>query len=107
MTLLWRGQTPVQKDVVALGFRPDNFRMSLDGSVIFAAGPGNIQIPRDVSQETSNVARIDPQTLEVQQIFEHPFMEGFAASTAAIQIGNEMWLGTYRGERIAYFSVPE
>ena len=102
-----RPETSVQKDVVELGFRPDNLRMSLDGSVIFAAGPGNIQTPRDVSQETSNVARLDPQTLEVEQIFEHPFIEGFAASTTAIQIGNEMWLGTYRGERIAYFSVRE
>ena len=87
VTRLSRGQTPVQKDVVALGFRPDNLRMSLDGSMIFAAGPGNVQTPRDVSQETSNVAKIDPQTLEVQQIFQHPFIDGFAASTTAIEIG--------------------
>jgi hypothetical protein len=107
VTRLSRGQAAVQKAVVALGFRPDNLRMSLDGSEIFAAGPGNIQTPRDTSQETSNVARIDPDTLAVQPVFEHPFIDGFAASTTAIQIGNEMWLGTYRGERIAYFSMPE
>ena len=107
VTRLSRGQTPVQKEVVALDFRPDNLRMSLDGSVILAAGPGNVQTPRDVSQETSNVATIDPQTLEVQPIFQHPFIEGFATSTTAIRIGNEMWLGTYRGERIAYVPVPE
>ena len=107
VTRLSRGQDPVQKDVITLDFRPDNLRMSLDGSVIFAAGPGNIQTPRDVSQETSNVATIDPQTLDVQQVFQHPFIDGFAASTTAIQIGNEMWLGTFRGERIAYFPVPE
>ena len=106
VTRLSRGRTPVLKEVVALDFRPDNLRMSLDGSVIFAAGPGNVQTPRDVSQETSNVARIDPQTLDVQQIFQHPFIDGFAASTTAIQLGNEMWLGTYRGERIAYLPVP-
>ena len=107
VTRLSRGQTPVQKDVIGLDFRPDNLRMSADGSTIFAAGPGNIQTPRDVSVETSNVARIDPQTLDVQPIFQHPFIDGFAASTTAIQIGNEMWLGTYRGERIAYFPVEE
>jgi hypothetical protein len=104
VTRLSRGQTPLQKDVVSLNFRPDNLRMSLDGSVIFAAGPGNIQTPRDVSQESSNVATVDPQTLDVQQVFEHPFIDGFAASTTAIQIGDEMWLGTYRGQRIAYFT---
>ena len=107
LTRISRGQTPVQKDVVALGFRPDNLRMSLDGSVIFAAGPGNVKTPRDTSQETSNVASIDPQTLEVQSLFEHPFIDGFFASTTAIQVGNEMWLGTYRGERIAYYPVPD
>ena len=107
MTRLSRGRTLVQKDVVTLGFRPDNLRMSLAGSVILAAGPGNVQTPRDVSQETSNVAKIDPETLEVQPIFQHPFIEGFAASTTAIQIGNAIWLGTYRGEKIAYFPVRE
>ena len=106
VTRLSRGLTPVRKEVIALDFRPDNLRMSLDGSVIFAAGPGNVQTPRDVSQETSNVARIDPQTLDVEHIFQHPFIDGFAASTTAIQLGNEMWLGTYRGERIAYLPVP-
>ena len=98
-----RGQTPVQKDVVAVGFRPDNLRMSLDGSVIFAAGHGNYRTP----EETSNVARIDPETLEVRRIFGHAAMDGFVASTTATRIGNEMWLGSYRGDRIAYFPVPE
>ena len=107
VTRLSRGQTPVQKDVIALDFRPDNLRMSLDGSVIFAAGPGNVQTPRDTSQETSNVVSIDPQTLEVQPLFEHPFIDGFFASTTAIQVGNEMWLGTFRGERIAYYPVRD
>ncbi len=107
VTRLSRGQTPVQKEVVALGFRPDNLRMSPDGSVIFAAGPGNIQTPRDVTVETSNVATIDPRTLDVQPIFQHPFIDGFAASTTAIQVGDTMWLGTYRGERIVYFSRRE
>jgi len=106
LTRLSRGQTPVQKNVVSIGFRPDNLRMSLDGSVIFAAGHGNIQTPRAPLRETSNIATIDPQSLEVQQIFEHPAMEGFVASTTAIQIGGEMWLGTHRGERIAYFPFP-
>ena len=103
LTRLSRGQTPVQKDVVAVGFRPDNLRMSLDASVIFAAGHGNYRTP----EETSNVARIDPETLEVERIFRHPLIEGFAASTTAIQIGNDIWLGTNRGEMIAYFPVPE
>ncbi len=103
LTRLSRGQTPIQKDVIEMGFRPDNLRMSSDGSVIFAAGHGNVQEPRRLTEETSNVARVDPQTLEVQRIFQHPHIDGFGGSTAAIHIGDEMWLGTYRGTMIAYF----
>ena len=102
LTRLSRGRTPVDKEVVAVPFRPDNLRMSRDGSVIFAAGHGNYQTP----QETSNVAVIDPQTLEVEWIFQYPRIDGFEASTTAIRIGDEIWLGTNRGEMIAYFPAP-
>ena len=103
LTRLSRGRTPVQKEVVEVGFRPDNVRMSADGSILFAAGHGNFGTP----DETSNVATIDPLTLDVRRIFRHPFIEGFAASTTAIQIGSDIWLGTNRGEMIAYFPSPE
>ena len=111
LTRLSRGE-PIQKDVIALGFRPDNVRMSPDGSVLFAAGHTDkdgrsIKGAREPLRETSNVARIDPKTLEFRRIFQHPAMEGFVASTTAVQIGNEMWLGSQRGERIAYFPAPK
>jgi len=106
LTRLSRNKDPLEKQVVDLGFRPDNLRMSLDGSVIFAAGHGNIKNPRAPLQETSNIAAINPHTLAVERIFQHPAMVGFVAATTAIQIGNEMWLGTHRGERVAYMPAP-
>jgi hypothetical protein len=111
LTRLSRGQTPVKKDVVELGFRPDNVRLTADGSQLFAAGHTDkdgrsINEPREPLKETSNVARINPRTLEFQRIFQHPAMDGFVASTTAIQIGDEMWLGSQRGDRIAYFPAP-
>jgi hypothetical protein len=112
LTRISRGQTPVQKDVIDLGFRPDNLRMSPDGSVILAAGHTDkdgrsITDPREPLRETSNVSTIDPDTLEISRIFEHSAMDGFVASTTATQIGNELWLGSYRGDRIAYLPMPE
>lgn len=112
LTRVSRGRTPIQKDVIALGFRPDNLRMSPDGSVLFAAGHTDkdgrsITEPREPLRETSNVAKIDPQTLEVRRIFQHPAIEGFVASTTAVQIENELWLGSQRGERIAFFPAPK
>ncbi len=112
LTRLSRGVEPVRKDVVELGFRPDNLRMALDGSVIYAAGhtdrDGNsITDPREPTLETTNVAAIDPETLEVERIFVHPAMNGFISSTTALRIGDELWLGSYRGDRLAYLPVPE
>ena len=112
LTRLTRGVEPVRKYVVELGFRPDNLRMALDGSVIYAAGhtdrDGNsITDPREPTLETSNVAAIDPETLEIERIFTHPAMDGFISSTTAIRIGGELWLGSYRGDRLAYLPAPE
>ena len=98
VTRLSRGRTPVRRDVVWLGFRPDNLRLAPDG-FIYAAGHRNFMTP----DETSNVGKINPDTLHHERIFEHPYIEGFAAATTAIPIGDEMWLGTNRGEMIAYF----
>jgi len=103
LTRLSRGGPPRQKDVVPVPFRPDNLRYVDDGALILAAGHGNFGTP----EETSNVAVIDPETLEVQHIFTYPRMEGFASSTAAIRIGGEIWLGTNRGGMVAYFPAPE
>ena len=98
LTRLSRGVTPVEKDVIELGFRPDNLRMALDGSVIYAAGhtdrDGNsITLPREPTLETSNVAAIDPETLEFERIFVHPAMNGFVSSTTAIPIGGRAVVG--------------
>jgi hypothetical protein len=111
LTRVSRGEPSIKKDVISLGFRPDNVRMSPDGSVLFAAGHTDkdgrsIKEPREPLRETSNVARIDPQTLEARRIFTHPAMDGFVASTTAVQIGSEIWLGSQRGERVAYFPAP-
>jgi hypothetical protein len=106
---LSRGQTPVKKDVVDLAFHPDNIRWQPDGS-LFAAGHGGpttqrvIECLRKVcSDATSNVARIDPQTLKVQHIIKYPANERFFSSTVALQVGKEIWLGTINGDRIARY----
>lgn len=98
---LSRGRTPVERDAVQLGFRPDNLRMAPDGR-IWAAGHTDFQ----TTSEAFNVAWIDPETLEFERILQHPVIDGFAASTTAMPIGDDIWLGTNRGEMIAYFPAP-
>lgn len=97
---LSRGQTPVKRDVVPLGFRVDNVRWAPDGSLL-AAGQGGA-----APMQTSNVVKIDPNTLKVQEIVRHPNSPEFGAGTVALQVGKEIWVGSFRGDRIAVFPAP-
>ncbi len=90
------GQTPVKRDVIPLGFRVDNIRFAPDGS-IYAAGQG---------QQTSNVVKIDPNTLKVTELINRPNSQAFGNGTVAVQIGKELWVGSFRGDRIAIFPAP-
>jgi DNA-binding beta-propeller fold protein YncE len=94
---LSRGQTPVKRDSVPLGFRVDNIRFAPDGTIL-AAGQG---------QQSTNVARVDPKTLKTTQLINQPNTESFASGTVAIPIGNDLWVGSFRGDRIAVFPAPK
>ena len=96
---LSRGQTPVKRDSVAVGFRVDNLRWAPDGALL-AAGQGGT-----APSQTSNVAKINPATLKVQQLIHHPNIEGFGVSTVTIQVAKELWLGSVAGDRIAIFPL--
>ena len=98
---LSRGQTPVKREVVRLGFRVDNVRWAPDGSLL-AAGQGGA-----APNQTTNVVRIDPETLKAQEIIRHPNSAEFGAGTVAVQIGKEIWVGSFRGDRIAIFPAGQ
>ena len=101
---LSRGQTPFKKDTVPTDFHIDNLRLEPDGS-LFAAGQGGTALC-SCPTETANVAKINPKTMEVRKVISFPYMEGFVATTTAIQVGKEVWLGTNRGDRIGHFPAP-
>jgi sugar lactone lactonase YvrE len=91
-----RGQTPAKRESIPLGFRVDNIRFAPDGSIL-AAGQG---------QRTSNIVRIDPGTLKVTELIKQPDSASFGAGTVAVPVGKELWVGSFRGDRIAIFPVP-
>ena len=108
---LSRGLTPVKKDMVPLGFRVDNIRWTPDGSLLAAGqgGPDTALFGRGRAAGpggTSNVVKINPNTLQFQEIINYPFNETFAFSTVALQVGKEIWVGSVRGDRIARFPAP-
>lgn len=94
---LSRGQTPVKKDSVSVGFRVDNIRWAPDGTML-AAGQGGTG-----PSEASHVARVNFTTMTSQELVRYPFSDTFTMGTVAIEVGRELWVGTFRGDRIAIF----
>jgi len=95
------GQTPPKRDVIPLGFRVDNIRWAPDGK-IYAAGQGGV-----APMQTSNIVKIDPNTLKVQEIIRQPNTPEFGSGTVAVEVGKEIWVGSFRGDRIARFPIPQ
>jgi hypothetical protein len=98
---LSRGQTPIKKDSVPVGFRVDNLRWAPDGTLL-AAGQGGT-----APSQTSDVVKVNPATLKLQELIHHPDIDGFGVSTVAIQVAKELWLGSVRGDRIAIFPLVQ
>jgi len=107
---LSRGRDPVEKQVADLSFHPDNIRWQADGSLLSAGhstsgGLSRILECLDTLCEdmSSHVARVDPETMTVDEIVTWPANERFFTATAALQVDDEIWIGSVRGDRIARY----
>ncbi len=89
--------TPVRK-----GYRPGfpHRQHPLDQGRQAAAGCG-AKWARDW-----RVVKIDPATLKVEQIYARDDAPGFGGGTVALEVGNTLWVGSYRGDRIAIVPKP-
>jgi len=94
---LSRGATPPTREEVPLGFRVDNVRWASDGALL-AAGQGGAP-----PMQASIVVKIDPDTLAVREILRRPNTDTFSAGTVAVEIEGNLWVGSFRGDRIAIF----
>jgi hypothetical protein len=94
-----RGGSAPNRSEVPLGFRVDNIRWAADGSILAAGQSDNPQ--------TSVVVKINPGTLAIREILRHPNTPAFGAGTVAVEVGSEMWVGSFRGDRLAIFPLPK
>ena len=90
-------------------FTPDNTRWQADGS-LYTAGQGAPTLQRILeclsrfcADATSNVAKIDPRTLKVEQTILDGSKENFISSTTGLRVGKEIWLGTSHSDRVARY----
>ncbi|HUF74142.1 MAG TPA: hypothetical protein VMR74_14760 [Gammaproteobacteria bacterium] len=93
---LSRSMEPPVREEVPLGSRIDNIHWARDGRLL---GVG--QVGQDWQ-----VVKIDPESLDVEQIFEQPDMPAFGGGTVALEVGDDLWVGSFRGDRIAVVPLP-
>ncbi len=92
---LSRGEAEVVRDEIPLDFRVDNIRWANDGSLLAAGqGTGN-------DAEVWLIVKIDPDSLDVREVLRRPNNEVFTAGTVAVEVADELWVGSFRGDRIA------
>jgi len=87
------GQTPVKRTDIKLDFRPDNVRWAPDG-MLYVTGQGGT---------TTNILKIDPKTLKTTEVLTRTNTPEFGSGTVTVQVGKELWVGSYTGDRIAIF----
>jgi hypothetical protein len=93
-----------ERTSVKVDFNPDNLRWAPDGSILATGqfvNAGNLNAKHGWA-----AVRVDPQTLAVTPLVKEPGLAEFDDATTAVQVGNTLWFGTFRGDRIAYRDVP-
>lgn len=93
---LARGTSRPERDEIELGFRIDNIHWARDGSLW---GVGQ-------AEGGWQAVKIDPETLAVQTIVERADMPEFGAGTALVEVGDTLWVGSFRGNRIVIIPAP-
>lgn len=97
---------------------PDNLHMGSDGRLITAGlvtedpvcgsvtGAGDFDLAEFAScPRPFIVSSIDPKTMESRDVVKSPAIERFSNITMGLQVGDEMWIGTFAGDRVAYISL--
>lgn len=111
---LWRlSMTGEVKASANVDFLPDNLRWADDGSLLLA---GQADRPEAVfgceaRGEACPLAyatvRVDPDDLRVTPILRvshsEALADGFGGATGALEVGEEIWVASFTGERIARF----
>jgi hypothetical protein len=94
---LSRGVTPVVRDEIPLGFRVDNIHWARDGRLIAVGQAGG---------QSWKAVKIDPSTLAVNEVLERTDTPAFGAGTVVLEVGQDLWVGSFRGNRIAIIEAP-
>ena len=108
-----RGEIPHAHRTIDLsGLRPDNIRVLADGKLLIASQAAESSAVFACSRQPVctvgfTVLRFDPHTLALEQLLDEPGSPVFGGASAAIIVGEEIWVGTFRGDRVARYKLRQ
>ena len=95
-----------------LDFLPDNVHYAPDGSLYVTgqnADPKQLiaGCPSGNCLHGTTIVKLDPVTMKTRVIARLPPNVTFSDGTTALQVGDTIFLGSYRGDAVAYFKAPK
>ncbi len=114
LTRVSRGTTPVKTDTVPTGMLTDNVRWAPDGKTVLVGG--QVASVKDVlecfeSKQANcdvpfKIYAMDPQTMKLTDLVKPGVYGVMGAGTGAIiEEGNQLWVSSFRADRIAIFPI--
>jgi sugar lactone lactonase YvrE len=106
------------RSTAPMAFIPDNLHMADNGNLITAGliadDPvcGNVRGPTEFDLEEFAacprpfiVKAIDPKSMQTKDVVRGPANKLFSNVTMALSVDDELWIGTFAGNRVAYRSL--
>jgi len=98
--------------VVTLDFLPDNIHRAPDGGLYVT---GQNADPKQLMagctgadcRHATTIIKLDPHTMKVRLVAHLPANPLFSDGTTALQVGDRLFIGSYRGDALAYMKVPK
>jgi DNA-binding beta-propeller fold protein YncE len=108
-----RGPAKPKVETVPTEILTDNVRWSPDGQTIYAGGQdATVQQVLECFESTAincnvptKVYAVDPRTLKLTTLVKSGVYGVFGTGTGAIRVGNDLWVSSFRSDRIAIFPV--
>ena len=105
------GTNPPTVDTVPTGILTDNVRWAPSGTSIFVGGQdATVKQVLDCFESSAvncnvpfKVYRMDPATLALTEVVRSGVYGVMGAGTGAIQVGNKIWVSSFRADRIGIF----
>jgi hypothetical protein len=105
------GQSPPKVETAPTGILTDNVRWSPSGAEIFVGGQdATVKQVLDCFESNAvncnvpfKVYRMNPATLKLTDVVKSGVYGVMGAGTGAIQVGNKIWVSSFRADRIGIF----